>query len=698
MVAIIRNAPPGHENQRKNGVLMPPASKLSRIRNIGIIAHIDAGKTTVSERILYYTGKSYKIGEVHDGEAVMDWMPQEQERGITITSAVTTCNWGNSEIHIIDTPGHVDFTIEVERSLRILDGVVVVFCAVGGVEPQSETVWHQADKYSVPKIAFINKMDRVGADFFRVIEMMKERFTSVPLPVQIPWGQEEKFLGVVDLITKKIITWDESSKGANYEFSEIPGDLMPEVEAQREKMLEAVAEVDDAIAEKYLGGEEISAKELLQAIREATLSVKLVPVMCGTALKNKGIQPLLDAVVNFLPSPEDVPPVRGLNPVTKEELTRKSSPKEPLAALAFKVMQDEGRKLTYLRIYSGQMKAGEELYNASKNKKEKVSRLLKMHANKRERLDQAGAGDIVAVMGLKETTTGDTICDEAHPILLESMEFYEPVISQAIEAKTPADQEKLSLALVKLMEEDPTLRVKYDEETAQTVISGMGELHLDIIIDRLSREFHSQVNVGKPRVVYRETIRRRVDIEGHFERELGDKKHFGHVRLILEPKDRGTGVEMEWKIDTVLFPAEYLKAIEEGVMEALQSGAVAGYPVVDIRVKVAEVILKEGESSTIGCKVAATSALRDGCMKAAPVLLEPIMMVNVITPAEFMGDVIGDINARKGEIQEISPKGAMSEIRAKVPLKALFGYSTDLRSATQGRAIFTMQFFAYDQA
>jgi len=677
---------------------MPPASKLSRIRNIGIIAHIDAGKTTVSERILYYTGKSYKIGEVHDGEAVMDWMPQEQERGITITSAVTTCNWGNSEIHIIDTPGHVDFTIEVERSLRILDGVVVVFCAVGGVEPQSETVWHQADKYSVPKIAFINKMDRVGADFFRVIEMMKERFTSVPLPVQIPWGQEEKFLGVVDLITKKIITWDESSKGANYEFSEIPGDLMPEVEAQREKMLEAVAEVDDAIAEKYLGGEEISAKELLQAIREATLSVKLVPVMCGTALKNKGIQPLLDAVVNFLPSPEDVPPVRGLNPVTKEELTRKSSPKEPLAALAFKVMQDEGRKLTYLRIYSGQMKAGEELYNASKNKKEKVSRLLKMHANKRERLDQAGAGDIVAVMGLKETTTGDTICDEAHPILLESMEFYEPVISQAIEAKTPADQEKLSLALVKLMEEDPTLRVKYDEETAQTVISGMGELHLDIIIDRLSREFHSQVNVGKPRVVYRETIRRRVDIEGHFERELGDKKHFGHVRLILEPKDRGTGVEMEWKIDTVLFPAEYLKAIEEGVMEALQSGAVAGYPVVDIRVKVAEVILKEGESSTIGCKVAATSALRDGCMKAAPVLLEPIMMVNVITPAEFMGDVIGDINARKGEIQEISPKGAMSEIRAKVPLKALFGYSTDLRSATQGRAIFTMQFFAYDQA
>jgi elongation factor G len=527
---------------------------------------------------------------------------------------------------------------------------------------------------------------------------MKERFTSIPLPVQIPWGQEEKFLGVVDLITKKIITWDESSKGANYEFSEIPGDLMPEVEAQREKMLEAVAEVDDAIAEKYLGGEEISAKELLQAIREATLSVKLVPVMCGTALKNKGIQPVLDAVVNFLPSPEDVPPVRGLNPVTKEELTRQSSLKEPLAALAFKVMQDEGRKLTYLRIYSGQMKAGEELYNASKNKKEKASRLLKMHANKRERLDQAGAGDIVAVMGLKETTTGDTICDEAHPILLESMEFYEPVISQAIEAKTPADQEKLSLALVKLMEEDPTLRVKYDEETAQTVISGMGELHLDIIIDRLSREFHSQVNVGKPRVVYRETIRRRVDSEGHFERELGDKKHFGHVRLILEPKERGTGVEMEWKIDTTLFPAEYLKAIEEGVMEALQSGAVAGYPVVDIRVKVAEVILKEGETSAIGCKVAATSALRDGCMKADPVLLEPIMMVNVITPAEFMGDVIGDINARKGEIQEISPKGAMSEIRAKVPLKALFGYSTDLRSATQGRAIFTMQFFAYDQA
>ncbi|OPY86581.1 MAG: Elongation factor G [Syntrophus sp. PtaU1.Bin208] len=676
---------------------MPPASKLSRIRNIGIIAHIDAGKTTVSERILYYTGKSYKIGEVHDGEAVMDWMPQEQERGITITSAVTTCNWGNSEIHIIDTPGHVDFTIEVERSLRVLDGVVVVFDAVGGVEPQSETVWHQADKYGVPKIAFVNKMDRVGADFFRVIEMMRERFNSIPLPVQIPWGQEEKFRGVVDLVSRKIITWDEGSKGAKYEFSEIPEDLMPEVEAQREKMLEAVAEVDDEIAEKYLGGEEISEKELLQAIRKACLAVKLVPVMCGAALKNKGIQPVLDAVINFLPSPEDVPPVRGVHPVTKEELTRISSNKEPLAALAFKVMQDEGRKLTYLRIYSGQMKAGEELYNVSKTKKEKASRLLKMHANKRERLDQAGAGDIVAVMGLKETTTGDTICDEAHPILLESMEFYEPVISQAIEAKTPADQEKLSIALQKLEEEDPTLRVKYDEETAQTVISGMGELHLDIIIDRLSREFHTHVNVGKPRVVYRETIRNKIDSEGHFERELGDKKHFGHVRLILEPKERGAGVEIDWKIDPALFPAEYLKAIEEGITEALQSGAVAGYPVVDIRVSVAEVLLKEGESSAIGYKVAATSALRDGSTKANPVLLEPIMMVNVITPAEFMGEVIGDINARKGEVQEITPKGAMSEIRARVPLKALFGYSTDLRSATQGRAIFTMQFFTYDQ-
>jgi len=688
---------PNNIGSMKNGMVMPPKSKLSRIRNIGIIAHIDAGKTTVSERILYYTGKSYKIGEVHDGEAVMDWMPQEQERGITITSAVTTCEWKNHEIHIIDTPGHVDFTIEVERSLRVLDGVVVVFDAVGGVEPQSETVWHQADKYGVPKIAFVNKMDRVGADFFRVIEMMKERFSSIPLPIQIPLGQEDKFLGVVDLIQRKAITWEEGSKGANYQYDEISGDMEPEVEAQRERMIEIIAEVDDDIAEKYLGGEEISEGDLLRAVREAALAAKLVPVMCGSALKNKGVQPLLDAVVNFLPSPEDVPPIRGLHPATKEELSRNSSDKEPLSALAFKVMQDEGRKLTYLRIYSGQIKAGEELYNASKNKKEKVSRLLKMHANKRERLEQAGAGDIVAVMGLKETATGDTICDERQPILLESMEFYEPVISQAIEAKTPADQEKLSQALVKLIEEDPTLRVKYDEETAQTVISGMGELHLDIIIDRLSREFHSQVNVGKPRVVYRETIGRKVESEGHFERELGDKKHFGHVRLTLEPKERGAGVEIIWKIKAEDFPSEYLKAIEEGISEAIPSGAVAGYPVVDIRVSIAEILLRDGESSPIGYKIAATSAFRDGCAKADPILLQPIMMVNVITPAEFMGDVIGDINARKGEIQAISPKGTVSEIRARVPLKALFGYSTDLRSATQGRAIFTMQFFAYDQ-
>ncbi|OPY11420.1 MAG: Elongation factor G [Syntrophus sp. PtaB.Bin001] len=651
----------------------------------------------MSERILYYTGKSYKIGEVHDGEAVMDWMPQEQERGITITSAVTTCDWKNHEIHIIDTPGHVDFTIEVERSLRILDGAVVVFDAVGGVEPQSETVWHQADKYSVPKVAFINKMDRVGADFFRVIEMMKERFTSIPLPIQVPWGQEEKFAGVVDLIRRKVITWDENSKGLNYEFAEIPEDIKSEIEAHRETMLEILAEVNDDIAEKYLEGEEISEDDLIKAIREATLATKLVPLICGSALKNKGIQPILDSVVNFLPSPEDIPPVQGHHPVTREILLRASSVKEPLTALAFKVMQDEGRKLTYIRIYSGQIKSGEELYNASKNKKEKASRLLKMHANKRERLEQASAGDIVAVMGLKETTTGDTICDEGHPILLESIEFYEPVISQAIEAKTPADQEKLSQALMKLMEEDPTLRIKYDEETAQTVISGMGELHLDIIIDRLSREFHANVNVGKPRVVYRETIRNKIEVDGHFERELGDKKHFGHVRLMLEPRERGSGVEVDWKIDTTIIPEEYKKAVDEGIQEALLSGAASGYPVVDIRICILDLMIKEGESSAIGYKIAATTAFRDGCIKAESVLLQPIMLVNVIVPAEFMGDVIGDINARKGEIQAITPKGAVSEIRSLVPLKALFGYSTDLRSATQGRAVFTMQFFAYDK-
>jgi len=677
---------------------MASKSRLSRTRNIGIAAHIDAGKTTVTERILFYTGKSYKMGEVHDGEAVMDWMPQEQERGITITSAVTTCMWGNHEIHIIDTPGHVDFTIEVERSLRVLDGAVVVFCAVGGVEPQSETVWRQADKYGVPKVAFINKMDRVGADHAGTIRQMKERFHSLPLPIQIPFGEEEAFRGVVDLIRRQVITWDDATKGVSYGYADIPDGIRTQAQEHRDRMIALLADVDDGIAEKYLEGTEIPEAEIIEAIRRATISLKIVPVLCGSALRNKGVQPLLDAVVHYLPSPEDIPPVTGLNPLTKQQEVRASSDKEPLAALAFKIMQDEGRKLTYLRIYSGRLHAGDELYNASRGKREKIARLLKMHANKRERVEQAGAGDIIAVMGLKEITTGDTICDEAHPILLEPIDFYEPVISLAIEAKTPADQVKLAVALNKLMEEDPTLRVKYDDETAQTVLSGMGELHLEIITDRLQREFNARVNVGKPRVVHRETIQKRVECEGLFERELGEKKHFGHVKLILEPTDRGGGVKIVRRLEEgVVIPEELLVAMEEGIREGALSGVLAGYPVIDIRIVLLGGNQKEGETTPLGCKIAASSAFREGCLKADPVLLGPVMLVDIITPSEFMGEVIGDIHARRGEIQAIAPKGAVSDIRAKVPLKAMFGYSTDLRSATQGRAVFTMQFFAYDK-
>jgi len=676
---------------------MASRTKISRIRNIGIVAHIDAGKTTVTERILFYTGKTHKMGEVHDGEAVMDWMPQEQERGITITSAVTTCIWKNHEINIIDTPGHVDFTIEVERSLRVLDGAVVVFSAVEGVEPQSETVWLQADKYGVPKIAFINKMDRIGADFFAAVDMMRERFQSCPLVIQIPWGCEESFRGVVDLVKKKLILWDESTLGLNYESSDVPPELMQEVEVRREQMIESLAEHDDAVAEKYLEGSELSEQEIREAVRRAAIALKIVPVLCGSALRNKGIQPVLDAVVDFLPSPEDLPPVGGVNPVSREPERRRSSEKEPMAALAFKVMMDEGRKMTYLRIYSGKVTAGAEVYNASRGRREKIARLLKMHANKRERIAEAAAGSIVAVMGLKEASTGDTLCAEEHPILLESIEFYEPVISQAIEARTPGDQEKLSEALSKLMEEDPTLRVTYDEETAQTVMSGMGELHLEILIDRLIREFNVRVNVGKPRVVYRETIEKKVDVEGRFEKELGEKKHHGHVKMTLEPAERGGGVEVINEIQPGEIPPDYHAAVESGVREAALSGVIAGYPVVDIRVRMRGGGFKEGESSEVGYRIAASTAFRDGIRKASPVLLEPIMKLNIITPREYMGEVIGDIHTRRGEVKAISHRGPTCEINAKVPLKAMFGYSTDLRSATQGRATFSMQFSEYDR-
>jgi len=672
--------------------------KLSRIRNIGVVAHIDAGKTTVTERILFYTGKSYKMGEVHDGEAVMDWMPQEQERGITITSAVTTCDWRNHEIHIIDTPGHVDFTIEVERSLRVLDGAVVVFSAVEGVEPQSETVWHQADKYAVPKIAFINKMDRIGADYFGAIGMMQERFMSRPLPVQVPLGEAENFRGIVDLIRMRLITWQEGTLGAAFDVSEIPEDCRAEAESRREQLLETLGEADDEIADKYLGEITITDAELIRAIRKATISLKLVPVLCGAALRNKGIQPILDAVVDFLPSPEDIPPVKGINPVTKAEESRTSSDRDPFTALAFKVAMMDGRKITYARIYSGLLKAGDEIYNATKGRKEKVARLLKMHANKRERIDVAGAGDIIAIAGFKDSTTGDTLCTEAKPIILESIEFYTPVISQAIEAKTPADQEKLPEVLAKITEEDPTLKVKYDEETAQTIISGMGELHLEIVVDRILREYNVHVNVGKPRVVYRETIRKTVETEGRFERELGEKRHFGHVKLVLEPLPRGAGNEIIDELPPGILPAEFHAVIEESIGEAFLSGVMAGYPVLDVRVRITGGSFKEGEASPVGYKIATATAFKDGCSKADPVLLEPIMRVDILTPRDFMGEVIGDINARKGEVESVAPKGPVTEIRANVPLRGLFGYSTDLRSATQGRAIFTMQFLRYDTA
>jgi len=677
---------------------MAPKSKISRTRNIGIVAHIDAGKTTVSERILFYTGKSYKMGEVHDGEAVMDWMPQEQERGITITSAVTTCTWKNTEIHIIDTPGHVDFTIEVERSLRVLDGAVVVFCAVAGVEPQSETVWRQADKYGVPKIAFVNKMDRIGADFFHVVEMMRDRFGSLPVPVQIPVGSEDTFQGVVDLINRKLLIWDETSQGADFTVGEIPEDLTQAASLEREKMIETLADCDDELAEIYLAGEDATPAQIITALRKATIALKIVPVLCGAALRNKGIQPLLDAVIQYLPSPEDIPPVEGINPKTRQQEIRRSSDKEPLAALAFKVQMDEGRKLTYLRIYSGQISSNGEVYNAVKKKKEKIARLLQMHSNKRERIDRASAGDLVAVLGLKETTTGDTLCDEAHPIVLEQMEFYEPVISQAIEAKTPADQEKLAVALAKLTEEDPTLKVKYEDETAQTVISGMGELHLEIIVDRLHREFNARVNVGRPRVVCRETIQRHAEAEYLFEKELGDKKHFGQVRLELTPRKRGAGNEIVNAIPEEIIPAEYHEAIEESIRDAMTSGVLNSYPVIDVSARLTGGAYREGEASIQGYKIAAATAFRDACLAAEPIMLEPIMMVDIITPSEFMGEVIGDINARRGEIQAVNPKGPVSEIKAKVPLKALFGYSTDLRSATQGRAVFTIMFEEYNKA
>ncbi len=671
---------------------------IEKTRNIGIMAHIDAGKTTTTERILYYTGVSYKIGEVHEGTAVMDWMEQEKERGITITSAATTCFWKDHRINIIDTPGHVDFTIEVERSLRVLDGAIAVFCSVGGVEPQSETVWRQADKYKVPRIAFVNKMDRVGANFFRVVDMMKERLGANPLVIQLPYGAEDSFRGVIDLITQKAVVWDESTLGAKYHFEEIPSDMADQVAEYREKLIEVLADFDERLMEDYLEGKEIDEKTIKDAIRKATLSLKVTPVLCGAAFKNKGIQPLLDAVVDYLPSPVDIPPVKGWHPDTRESEERVASDDAPFAALAFKIMTDPFvGQLTFLRVYSGSLHSGSYVYNSTKGVKERIGRLLKMHANKREEVKDVYSGDIVAAVGLRNTTTGDTLCDESAPIILEAMEFPEPVISIAIEPKTKADQDKLGESLAKLALEDPSFRVSTDPETNQTIISGMGELHLEVIVDRLLREFKVEANVGRPQVAYKETITKKVRSEGKYIKQTGGRGQYGHVWLEIEPNEPGKGFEFINKITGGVIPKEFIPAVEAGVREAMESGILAGYPVVDVKVTLFDGSYHEVDSSELAFKIAASMGFKEGAKRANPVLLEPVMEVEVVVPEEFMGDVIGDLNSRRGKILGMEPRGNVQVIRAHVPLAEMFGYSTDLRSMTQGRATYTMQFSHYEQ-
>lgn len=671
-------------------------TSLGAIRNIGIIAHIDAGKTTVSERVLYYTGRSHKIGEVHDGEAVMDWMTDEQERGITITSAVTTCQWGKEEIHLIDTPGHVDFTIEVERSLRVLDGTVGVFCAVGGVEPQSETVWRQADKYHVPKIAFINKMDRIGADFFSVVKMMKERLGVTPLIMQLPVGKEDRFEGVIDLISQQKITWNENDAGETYTYSPVPGALVDEAIQLRNRLIETVAENDDEVMELYLAEELVPDDLLRKAIRRATISLRLVPIYCGSALKNKGIQPLLDGICAYLPSPKDIPPIEGENPKTKEMFPFPADAKGPLVALIFKIAFMEGRKISYVRIYSGTLSEGQDVYNPTLGKKEKISRILQMHSSKRDRIDSASAGEIVAIMGLKNGSTGDTLCDEKTPVRLENMEFYEPVISVAIEPKTHADQEKLEEVLEKFLAEDPTLKVRQDEDTGQTILSGMGELHLEIITSRMQREFNTHVNVGRPQVVYRETILKDAKGTATFDREVAGQKHYADVELSISPLERGAGNRFESKLAMGALSLEYIKAIEAGVMESLESGVLMGYPIVDVAVTLLKATA--GESPTeLALRVATTMASREALLAAESFLLDPFMKIEVFTPDAWMGEVIADLNTRKGKVTDIDDQKGMKIVRAIVPLASMFGYSTALRSATQGRATFTMQFSHFDK-
>ncbi len=671
---------------------------LERQRNIGIMAHIDAGKTTTTERILFYTGVNYKIGEVHDGAATMDWMEQEKERGITITSATTQCFWKDHRINIIDTPGHVDFTIEVERSLKVLDGAVAVFCAVGGVEPQSETVWRQADKYGVPRIAFVNKMDRVGADYFRVVDMIRERLGANPLVCQLPIGVEDSFEGVVDLIRMKGIVWHGEELGAKYEYIDIPSELVDQAEEYREKLVEAVCETDEGLMEKYFEGEEISEEELVKAIRNGTNNLDFTPVLCGTAFKNKGVQPLLDAVVDYMPSPLDVPPIKGLKPGTEEEIVRNPKDDEPFAALAFKITTDPYMgQLTYFRVYSGHLEAGNYVYNASKDKKERVGRLLKMHSNKREEIKEIYAGDICATVGLKFTTTGDTLCDEKNPVVLEAMEFPDPVISVAIEPKTRSDQDKLSAALGKLAQEDPSFKVKVDDETGQTIISGMGELHLDIIVDRLLREFKVEANVGSPQVAYRETIKKSVKQESKYIKQSGGRGQYGHVWLQVEPLEAGSGFEFENKIVGGVIPKDFIPAVQKGVEEAMEAGVLAGFPVVDVKVTLYDGSFHEVDSSEMAFKIAASIGFKDAMKKASPVILEPIMKVEVVVPEEYMGDVMGDLNSRRGKVEGMEARGNTQVIKSYVPLKEMFGYATNLRSLSQGRATYTMLFDHYEE-
>ncbi|MFH1122025.1 MAG: elongation factor G [Pseudomonadota bacterium] len=676
---------------------MTAPQRLTKTRNIGIIAHIDAGKTTITERILYYTGRVHRMGEVHDGEATMDWMLEEKERGITITSAVTSCNWQGHIINLIDTPGHVDFTIEVERSLRVLDGAIGVFCAVGGVEPQSETVWHQADRYKVPKIAFINKMDRVGADFFRAVDMIRDRLGATPLIVQLPWGSEDAFLGVIDLLKMKAIVWQEESLGADFQEVSIPPDLSEEAARYRELLIETLADKDDVIMDKYLSEEEIDVPELKRAVRAATVKLKLVPVFCGAALRNKGIQPLLDAIVDCLPSPLDVPPITGHEPSSGKEDSRLATRKSPLSALAFKVQLDQGRKMTYLRIYSGKVKAGDTVYNPGKKVKEKLARLLKMHSNKRERIDEASAGDIIAAMGLKLTTTGDTLCSEDQPILLEPIQFNTPVISMAIEPKGVQDQERLMDGLEKLSDEDPTFKFKIDEETGQTVISGMGELHLDILVGRLKREFFVDTNRGKPQVVYRETVSKKVQHEEIFQRELAGQQHFAGVKIELSPLPRGSGRRFVDRCGNPDLTEEMLTAVREGTEEAASSGGLMGYPVIEVETALLDAQIHAMYSNAMAFRIAASMAFRNASSQADPILLEPIMKTEILIPEEFMGEVIGDLNTRQGKIEQITSKGSVQALTASVPLSKMFGYSTALRSVSQGRGTFTMQFSHYDK-